>query len=144
MFLGTGERPLFMTKKFAFNQVLGQCRTINFDERIIFALTQRVYGSRQEFFTCTRFTENQYCGIGFGYLADLLEYFLVGVADGNNIVDAVFTLNILLQDDVFLLQPGAQFFNAFIGGFQLFASQVAFGKIAPNDHEEQLPIIDHF
>src|SRR5215471_12544645 len=61
---GAREGALLMPEEFTLDERRGQGRTVDFDQRPVFARTAVVNGPRDEFLARTRFAQDQYRGIG--------------------------------------------------------------------------------
>src|SRR3972149_4266811 len=74
IFYSTGKSPLFMTKKFAFQQRLRQGCTVYLDEWIVFARTVIMYSPCYQFLARTGFSLNQNVCFRIRYVGYNLKY----------------------------------------------------------------------
>ena len=69
---GAGERPFAMAEQFAFDQVFGNRRAVDFDKHLLAPQALRVDRPRHQLFAGSRFAVNEHPPIGRRHQADLL------------------------------------------------------------------------
>ena len=73
--LRAGERSLFVTKEFAFEQCLSQCAAVNRHQRMKATQACGMDGSNHQFLASPAFAGNQNIGIGRPNCLDRLDHF---------------------------------------------------------------------
>ena len=106
--LRAGERALFVTKEFAFEQRLGERAAVNDDQGMEAAHAGRVNGAYHQLFPGPTLTGDQHIGVGGAHGFDGLEYFSHGRTLADEISGAGDLGDGLTQTDVF-------FFGAMVG-----------------------------
>jgi hypothetical protein len=69
---GCGKRAPAMTKKLAFDQILGNRRTVDFHKHFFLSRALDMDGARHQFFAGSLFSVNQHPTIGRSHELDLL------------------------------------------------------------------------
>ena len=100
-----GERTALVTEELVFHEVLGERRTVHFDERPSAASASLVERAREELLANACLSFDQYGGVERSDLLDLPEDVAERVALAHDLIEVPRRRDLVLEVDDLLLQP---------------------------------------